>query len=149
MEEVGKKYNDLVNDLEKRLLSCEPVDCPLIHGFTPGIYTRTIFMPAGSLIVSKIHKTCHPYFILGGSAMVRVNEGEWKLLEAPWQGITEAGTRRVLYIVSDCTWTTVHTTSVMPKDGSDEEIQNVVDQIEERIIEKNPVLIEYKKRSLI
>ena len=105
--------------LQKRISAALPdlkklpqVDCPLVHRFTPGLYTREIFMPAGTLIVSKIHKTEHQFIIVKGKVSVFI-EGEGdgvKTFTAPHVGITKAGTRRVLLIHDDCAWLTAHAT---------------------------------------
>ena len=112
-----------------------PVDCHLSHVFTPSLYTRTIVMPAGTLITSLIHKTRHQFFILAGTALVKVNEGEWERLSAPYVGITEPGTRRVLYIEETCVWTTAHSIDIQPADDSQEALEEAVRLVEERIIE--------------
>ena len=84
--------------------------CPLTHTFTDGMYVRQIFMPKGMLIVSKIHKYEHPYFILSGDVSVLTEDGVVRL-KAPYSGITKAGTKRVLYIHEDTVWTTIHRTN--------------------------------------
>ncbi len=81
----------------------------LTHTFTPGLYARTLFMPKGSLFISKIHKTEHPYVISQGRASVWTEDGVVEL-KAPHIGVTKPGTCRVLYIHEDCTWTTFHPT---------------------------------------
>jgi hypothetical protein len=130
-----------IDELEAEIKNHEPVDCPLTHIFTPYLYTRQIFMPAGTLIVSKIHKFQHPFIISKGIARVKINDGEWERLEAPYTGITEPGTRRVLYIEEDCIWTTFHVTDLYPGSESKEAIQATVDKIEEIIIEKRENLV--------
>ena len=40
--------------------------CPIKQHIDGGLYTREIFMPKGSLIVSMIHKQNHPSFLLKG-----------------------------------------------------------------------------------
>lgn len=72
---------------------------------------------------------------------MKINDGEWERLEAPHTGITEPGTRRVLYIEEDCIWTTSHVTDIYPESGSEEDIQKAVDKIEEIIIEKRENLV--------
>lgn len=124
-----------VDELESAMTDIPPVECPVNHVFTKGLYTRTIFMPAGTLIVSKLHKTQHPYFVLKGKATVWTETNGVVEIEAPFVGITEPGTRRVLYIHSDCIWATAHAN---PDDET-------VDQIEARIIEPRPILIEETK----
>ena len=68
-------------------------------------------MPAGTLIVSKIHKTEHPYFITKGRASVWIEGVGVKVIKAPHHGVTKPGTRRLLYIHEDCEWSTFHPTS--------------------------------------
>jgi len=101
-------YHAKIDKLEAAMQKYEPIDCPLMHLFTPGLYIRTIFMPAGSWITSLIHKQTHPYTVLKGSSFVLLNSGEWERVEAPHVDITKEGTRRVLYVESDCVWTTTH-----------------------------------------
>ena len=135
MEEVliDKTTNEKIDELEASMIENFPIiDCPLVHRFTDGLYVREIFMPAGSLITSKIHKTQHQYFILSGAVSVWIDEGEEVYLKAPYIGITEPGTRRVLYVWEDCIWATSH-----PNPNNEN-----LNEIEERIIEKhdNPLL---------
>lgn len=95
--------------------------CPLKHTFVDGAYVREITMPKGMLIVSKIHKICHPYFILKGDVSVLTEEGVVRL-KAPYSGVTPAGTKRVLYIHEDTVWTTVHVTKETDLKKIEEEI---------------------------
>jgi len=135
------KVNGTLDELESVMLENFPmINCPLVHRFTEGLYVREIFMPAGSLITSKIHKTQHQFFILKGAVSVWTNEGEEVYLEAPYIGITEPGTRRLLYIWEDCIWATSH-----PNPNNE-----TIEEIEERIIEKydNPLLSEELKEKL-
>ena len=88
------------------------VVAPVAHRFTPGLYIREIFMPAGALITSAVHKTEHPYVVSAGRCLVYLeNEHRWQVLQAPHTGITKPGTRRFLIIVYDTIWTTFHVTS--------------------------------------
>lgn len=101
-------------------------DCyPLVHKFVPGMYIREITMPPGHLVVSKIHKIEHPYFVLKGDVSVLTEDGVVRI-KAPYSGITKAGTKRVLYIHEETVWTTIHKT---------DEIE--IEKIEEEIIAKS------------
>lgn len=102
------KGNERINWLEQAMTVFQPVDMPVTHRFTPGLYAREIFMPAGTLLSSKIHKTEHPYVVLSGKVSVWVNDDEEILIEGPYVGITKPGTRRVLYIHEDTRWITFH-----------------------------------------
>jgi len=101
--------------------------CPLKHTFADGIYVREIFIPKGTLIVSKIHKASHPYFVLSGDLSVLTEEGEVRIV-APYSGITPAGTKRVLYIHEDTTWITIHLNLTNTKN---------LEELEEDIIAKS------------
>ena len=80
---------------------------PTEHLFLPGMYNRKIFMPAGSLLTSMQHKTKHPFVITCGKCRV-MDQEEVNEYEAPFVGVTEAGTKRILYIHEDTTWLTFH-----------------------------------------
>lgn len=83
-------------------------DCPLKHTFTPGLYAREIFVPAGTIVVTKIHKHEHPVFILRGDCTVYSNDGTLKRVTAPCMLVTPAGTKRAVYVHEDTVWVTVH-----------------------------------------
>ena len=139
--EVIKRINDeRIDELEVAIMDLPPHECVVKHTFTPGLYIRELFMPAGSLITSKIHMTEHPYVISQGVVSVQIDMGEWVLLEAPFSGVTKPGTRRVLYVHEDCTWTTFH---INPDNETD------IEKIEEKIIEKHENLLINKKQKEI
>jgi quercetin dioxygenase-like cupin family protein len=83
-------------------------ECPLKHTFTPGIYAREIFVPAGTIVVTKIHKHEHPVFVLKGECTVYSNDGTLKRVKAPCMMVTPAGTKRAVYVHTDTIWVTVH-----------------------------------------
>lgn len=101
-----------VDDLERAMMHAGPaVECPLSHHFALGFYIRQIAMPAGALITSKIHKTRHPFFVSKGVIDVWLQEPQtWTRIEAPYWGMTEPGTRRILIVRTDAVWTTFHAT---------------------------------------
>lgn len=113
-------------------------NCPVTHRFTEGLYSREIFMPAGSLIVSKIHLTEHQYMVSWGKVSVWTDEDKEIIIEAPYTDSTKPGTRRVLFCHTDVLWTTFH-----PNPDNEN-----VEEIEERIIEKhdNKLLSEGQKQ---
>ncbi|MCK5600849.1 hypothetical protein KAR91_03210 [Candidatus Pacearchaeota archaeon] len=95
--------------------------CPLVHSYGDGCYVRQIFMPKGTLIVSKLHKKTHPYFVMTGKASVATENGV-EIIQAPYQGMTQAGTKRALYIHEDMIWITTHATKETDLDKIEEEI---------------------------
>lgn len=127
--------NERIDRLESRLLDTNAlVELPVAHTFTPGVYRRTILMPAGTLLTSRIHKTEHQYVVVAGSASVYIPGVGVERIEAPYFGITKPGTRRILYIHEDCVWATYHPTTV-----DEDAVANESDRlraIEGRIIER-------------
>ena len=81
----------------------------LKHSFGEGLYIRELTVPKGLLIVTKIHKKAHPYFLLKGDCSILTDEGIIRI-KAPYSGITKAGTKRIVYTHEDVIWTTVHAT---------------------------------------
>jgi hypothetical protein len=84
---------------------------PLTHEFTPGLYIRTIVMPKGTFVISKFHKTEHPFVITRGKVEVWTEGQGTKMLTAPHRGITKPGTRRMLVMHEETEWTTFHPTT--------------------------------------
>lgn len=138
---VRKEANDALDRLELAMLErFPPMKEALNHVFCKGLYIRECVMETGMIVTSKIHKERHPYFVMSGVADVWRDGVGWERVVAPYFGITEPGTRRVLKIIERTNWVTVHSNS---DDGEDLEI------IEERIIEKheNPLLESQQKIS--
>jgi hypothetical protein len=127
--EVSQDFTSKIYKAQSRLLDCgsayvgEEFDKinPLVHTFADGMYIRQITMPAGQIIVSKIHGQTHPYFILKGDVSVLTEDGV-KRYKAPYSGITEAGTKRVLYTHEDTVWTTVQRTNETDLDKIEEDV---------------------------
>jgi len=111
LPEFSDEFQKKLDEIEIAIASgMEKAECPVKHIFTPGLYSRHIFMPKGSVVMSKIHKTEHPYVISKGRAHVFIEGIGWNVYTAPFIGITKPKTRRVLFIEEDCIWTTFHVT---------------------------------------
>jgi len=90
--------------------------CPLKHSFAPGIYVREIFIPAGTLMVGKIHKHEHPNFLMSGEVKVITESQGEEILKAPMSIISPSGTKRFLLAITDVVWITVHENSNNSRD---------------------------------
>jgi len=91
------------------------------HNFADGQYIRQIVMPKNLLVSTKIHAKNHPFFIMKGEASIYSDKGVERI-KAPFHGITEAGTKRVLYVHEECTFITVHRTDCLTVDETVAEI---------------------------
>lgn len=83
--------------------------CPLKHTFAGGMYIREIFLPKNMLFVTKIHKKEHPFFLQKGKVSVLTEDGIVHF-KAPYNGVTKAGTQRLIITHEDTVWITVHVT---------------------------------------
>lgn len=132
---ISAHEHSRIDSLESRLLEIgAPVDLPVSHAFAPGVYCRKIFMPAGTLLTSRIHNTEHHYVVIAGAVSVYIPGVGVERVEAPYFGITKPGTRRVLYIHEDCTWATYH--PITPEEEVEPDTDKRLALIEERIIER-------------
>jgi hypothetical protein len=108
-----KDFRDGIVGLEEKMKlipgSTGPEAYPLKHNFAEGLYIRKINVPKGHLVVTKIHKKSHPFFMLKGEASILTEDGVVRL-KAPFYDITKAGTKRVIYMHEDVEWVTVHAT---------------------------------------
>lgn len=98
-----------IERLEESLLQLEQADVPLVHRFSDGAYVREVFMRAGLLVIGHEHKTRHFNIVLTGKAMVMM-DGVVQRIEAPAIFESEPGVRKVLYILEDMRWATLHVT---------------------------------------
>ena len=108
IDSVESKLSTMDGAVDRHTLTDE---YPLKHTFTPGLYIREFTMPAGSLVTSRIHMFEHPYIISKGTVSV-YNGEEVVTYEAPYQGVTPPGTKRLLYCHTEVVWTTFHTTEI-------------------------------------
>ena len=113
---VKKDFRTQIIELENKIINLDHKDvikgdskvCPLKHSFSDGIYVREITIPAGMVIIGKIHKHNHPNFLLKGEVVVITEEGGKEELKAPCSMISKPGTKRILYAKTELVWTTVH-----------------------------------------
>lgn len=103
-------WKEKVAYLVKEMGAMPQEDMPLKHYFAPHVYIREIFMKKDTIVIGKIHKTEHFNIIQTGKAWLISEDGSKKLLEAPCTFVSKAGVQKVLYILEDMIWSTVHIT---------------------------------------
>ena len=140
---IANKEKTVVEGMEeiKNFLmdpTTEQTELPLKHSFAPGVYAREMEIPAGTLLIGKIHKHRHHNFLMKGSIIVLTEANGVELLQAPLMIVSEEGTQRIGYAVTDTIWTTIHENN----DNSED-----LDVIEERTVVKTKTkYLEYKKK---
>lgn len=123
---LRQNIRDGILQIENAIASCPTAIfgddvAPLEHFFVDGAYIRKITMPEGMLLTSKIHKKRHPYFVIKGDVSVLTEEGAIRI-KAPYFGITEPGTKRLLYIHEETVWITFHVTQETDLEKIEKEI---------------------------
>jgi quercetin dioxygenase-like cupin family protein len=93
------------------------------HHFAPGIYMRELFIPKGTVLTGRIHKTEHMNILSQGELTVWTEDG-MKRVKASTVIRSQPGMKRVGYAHEDSVWITVH------KNADDEqELARVEDRL--------------------
>jgi hypothetical protein len=92
------------------------------------------------LLIGKIHKHRHHNFLMQGSIIVLTEEEGVKLLQAPLMIVSEPGTQRIGYAVTDTIWTTVHENKDNTEDLGIIEKRTVTDDKQKYIEYKNNLI---------
>mgnify|MGYP003600096719 FL=1 len=138
----NKAYISVVRDVQQQITdNAELIDVPVDHHFAPGVYMRQMNAKAGTLVVSKMHRTEHMNILLTGSLTVATEDGI-ELLKAPLVIKSMPGTKRIGYFHEDSSWITVHPTRttdldlieqqvIVPDDEIDQFLASLPNQCEE------------------
>lgn len=78
-----------------------------VHHFAPGMYGREFSMPAGMVVVGKIHKHGHLMMVVKGRATVVDEFGRYEVA-AGFVQASKPGAKRVVLAHEDTTFVTVH-----------------------------------------
>ena len=113
---------------------------PVKHTWVEGILYREIFNPKDEVILTKIWKKRHSFMLLKGDMSIMTERGNIRI-RAPYQGITEVGTQRLIYAHEDCIFVTIHKTDKKEFD-EDEWIAKdfaEIDKIEEQLNKEDDI----------
>lgn len=77
------------------------------HLFAPGMYLRELTVPAGMLLVGKIHRHQHFLIVTKGKAEV-ISEFGREVVGAGHMSVSQAGVKRVVLALEDTQFITVH-----------------------------------------
>lgn len=81
---------------------------PTVNTPTEGLWSRRVYMPAGTCLITEVHGVQHQFAVLTGSALVWTYETNWIMVNAPDAGVTEPGTRRLFRVLEDMIFITFH-----------------------------------------
>ena len=112
-----------IDRLQAEMVNMPQAEMTTEHLFSPGMYMRKVFRPAGTLIVGKVHKEPH-FFLCAMGEIVAWTETGMRTLRAGDVIESKPGTKRVTLAVTDAIGITIHRT-----DETD------LDEIETQLIE--------------
>lgn len=115
-----------IEALQAELLKLPQAGPETSHYFADGMYLRTVFRKAGTVIVGKVHKKEHFFIVLQGEMTIWTEAG-MKRVSAPFIWVSKPGTKRVTLAHTDATAMTVH--QVSSKD---------IEEIERELVEDEP-----------
>jgi hypothetical protein len=93
--------------LENPEVKCTKLKEYTDHFFAPGIYVRTIFIPAGMLLVGRRHRHEAINLLLKGTVAIINEHGEKIMAEAPLIFTSKPG-QKAGYSITDVWYATVH-----------------------------------------
>lgn len=135
MNELAKiSYDDFLDKIEAEMVNIGVSEFETYHLFTPGLYVRTIHVPAGSYITSKIHKTEHPFVLSEGIITIFTEQGGEETFHSPYMGVTKEGSRRFAKTETACIFSTFHVTD---KTDLEEIEKEVVETRENKLLVNN------------
>lgn len=136
LKKQQKEYNEVLN-LCEAAMSLEPAVFPVKHDFAAGVYKRTMRIPAGGWLTSKVHLEENFFELVVGVINI-LNEDGWVQLVAPQTGVSKAGSRKMGLAITECVFVTYHANTDNCKD---------VEVLENRLFKEfnNPLLDENKK----
>ena len=106
---VNQVTREQIERLQSQMAAMPQAELVTEHSFSPGMYLRKVFRPAGTLIVGKVHKEPH-FFLCVKGEIIAWTEGGMKHLYAGDVLESKPGTKRVTLAVTDAIGITIHRT---------------------------------------
>lgn len=120
MNNYYDKANQIAEAINASSGALTRAELPEVNYLADGVYVRTLNIPAGIAMIGKIHKTKHVFALIQGVLNIADAKGS-KQIKAPQFFVSEPGTQRTLYAVTDCMIMNAHACDT---DKSIEEIEN-------------------------
>jgi hypothetical protein len=107
--------------IEQEIREMPQVTCPVEHYQVDGVYVRSMFIPAGTILTGKIHNFENIAILAQGT--IRVSNGtDSYILTAPHIMVDKPGVKRIGYAETDVTFITVHKTANTEIDDIEKEL---------------------------
>lgn len=110
-----------IDRLQAEMAKLPQAELETEHFFSPGMYLRRVYRPAGTLIVGKVHKKPH-FFLCAKGEIIAWTETGMRKLQAGDVIESQPGTKRVTLAVTDSIGVTVHLTDKTDLDEIEQEL---------------------------
>jgi quercetin dioxygenase-like cupin family protein len=121
MNLVTQVSKEQIERLQSEMAAMPQAELVTEHSFSPGMYLRKVYRPAGTLIVGKVHKEPH-FFLCAKGEIIAWTEGGMKHLYAGDVVESKPGTKRVTLAVTDAIGITIHRTDKTDLDDIEAEL---------------------------
>jgi quercetin dioxygenase-like cupin family protein len=122
-EKISKLEKELLSNDHPSIVKGNTDFFPLKHSFSEGVYIREMLMEEGGIVIGKLHKYSHTWFLMKGEIMVATDLGT-ETYTAPCYVNAPAGAKRVIYAIEDSVFINVHPN---PKNITNiEELENML-----------------------
>lgn len=98
-----------IDRLQAAMATMQQAELATDHYFSPGMYCRRVFRPAGTLIVGKVHKEPHFFMVALGEIIAWTDKG-MREMKAGDVLECQPGTKRVTLALTDAIGITIHRT---------------------------------------
>ena len=89
--------------MEQTIVDCKKDADQADHYFGEGVYARALLIPAGTCVISHIHKQDRVCMIMSGECTF-VDEWQKETVKAPYIGEFKAGSKTAVYAHTDTLW---------------------------------------------
>ena len=110
-----------IEALQKALSALPQIEPITFHYFAQGMYCRSVFRNAGTLVVGKVHKKEHFFILVNGEMSVWTKDGTNRV-KAPHIWVSKPGTKRVTYAHTNSTAMTIHRTDLTDLDAIEKDL---------------------------
>jgi quercetin dioxygenase-like cupin family protein len=124
MNEIIKNFTpsrEQIDRLQLEMITMPQAELITEHYFSPGMYMRKVFRPAGTVIIGKVHKEPH-FFLCAMGEIVAWSEKGMITLRSGDVIESKPGTKRVTMAVVDSIGVTIHRTDKTDLDDIEAEL---------------------------
>jgi len=120
--------------IEQELLKLPQAECPVTHYHIDGVYARSMFIPAGTLLTGKIHNFENIAILAKGRLRITNGTDSYIISEGHIM-VDPPGIKRLGYAETDVVFITVHRTDNTEIDAiEDELVSDTFEEYEQQLL---------------